>query len=57
MLSSDGQSHYILVVNGDGEIACNCPAGEFRVSCKHVRRTRASIRRRLQELERMARRG
>ena len=54
MLSTDGSTHYLLVVNRDG-VACNCPAGEHHVECKHVRRVRASIDRRLREVRRAMR--
>ena len=53
MRSTDGERHYILVVNADG-VSCNCPAGEFRVDCKHARRVRASINRRIREAARRA---
>lgn len=53
MRSTDGRRHYILVVNADG-VACSCPAGEFRVDCKHARRVRASIARRVREVQRRA---
>jgi hypothetical protein len=53
MRSTDGERHYILVVNAD-DVTCSCPAGEFRVECKHVRQVRSSIARRVREVQRRA---
>lgn len=53
MRSSDGQRRYTVVVNPDG-MTCSCPAGEHFVECKHVRRVKASVARRVREVQRRA---
>ncbi|MBA3829915.1 MAG: hypothetical protein H0X33_13325 [Taibaiella sp.] len=35
VLSSDGYTHYPLLVTGPGAIRCGCPAGEIGKSCYH----------------------
>lgn len=43
VLSSDGFTHYPLLVVGPGQVLCGCPAGEKSVCCYHYHYAKANL--------------